>query len=386
MRRILSISVLVAAILGSMVLWRDSKLAVADFTAFWIAGHQLVRMHNPYDRSYALRVERSMGFTESRPLMMRNPPWALWVVIPLGVLGARAARLVWTVCLVIILWVSAVQLWLIYDGSARWRWVAVLLAFSFGPTLACLAVGQTAPLVLLGFTLFLCLNQRHEFSAGCALLPAAFKPQVAFLFWLALVLWSVQYRKWRLMAGLILSLTVATGIAALFDSQVMNHYGLMLREESIETQFIPTLAGALRQVFGRSWLELLPATLGIALCLLYYLGRRHDWNWRDRLPILLLASMLLTPYAWLADELVLLAALIAASAAISTLRRSLELAIPFFGANLAIIALLLAGVRVNSPAYLWTVWAWASLYFAAQAGRSRGQGQSRTRKLALRLR
>jgi hypothetical protein len=371
LRRMVSMVVLVASVTGSVALWRKTPVRVNDFTAFWIAGHSLLAQRNPYDADYALPVERSMGFTQEKPLVMRNPPWALWSTLPLGVLNYGTAWLLWTSCLLLLLVFSARLLWMIYGGSQGQRWTAVLLTFLFAPTLACLSVGQTAPIVLLGLTLFLYLHSRHEFWAGFALLAPAFKPQLAFLFWLILAVWSIQRRKWRLIAGAVSSMALATAIALLLDHQVIRQYRIMLASESLQTQFIPTLGGFLRQLFGPAWLQLVPAIIGIAWVAVYYCRYQHAWCWKQRLPVLLLASMLLTPYAWLVDEVVVLIALFGAAAAIPQARLVMWLGIPFVLVNAAIVTALALGVRAVSPYYLWTMWVWIFFYFAITAYNSK---------------
>lgn len=363
LRTTAAIIVLLAAIAGASALWPSAGVEVADFTAFWVAGHRLLAHENPYDATYALEVERSMGFTAERPLVMRNPPWALWVVLPLGALHHPGARLLWTECLVAMLWFSASRVWTIYGGCPRKQWIPLFVTFVFAPALACIAVGQTAPFLLLGLTLFLYLHSGHEFWAGFALLLTAFKPQVAFLFWIALFLWCAENRKWRIMGGLLSSSGLATLIALLFDSHAIEHYRAMLLTESIQTQFIPTLGGFLRLRFGQAWLQLLPAIVGLGWVLTYYFRRRKSWKWKRCLPPLLLGSLLLAPYAWMEDEVVILIALIAAAAGIKGGKYALRIAVGFVGTNIAILILLAFGFRVSSPSYIWTEWVWISFYW-----------------------
>ncbi len=356
-----AVLVLLAAILFSAELWRNASVAVTDFTAFWIAGHRVLNRGNPYDSHYALEAERSMGFMEPKALVMRNPPWALWLTVPLGLLRYTSARLLWTLFLVISLWLSAELLWRIYGTSPGPRWAALLLTFCFAPTVACLSAGQISPIVLLGLTLFLYLHARHEFWAGFSLSIAAFKPQVAFLFWVVLLLWAVQCRKWRLIAGTILGIAFATAIALFLDPRVLTHYRSMMLAESIGTQFIPTFGGFLRQLFGPPWLQIAPAIAGLCWSFGYYYQHRQRWNWKQSLPVLVLLSLLTTPYAWLGDEVVILIALIGAAAAIRRPGRAVELGIPFAAVNVAIVSMLVVGVRVNGPYYIWSSWIWVIL-------------------------
>ncbi len=367
MSRVAAIVILLIAISASAVLWHNTAVSVSDFTSFWIAGHQLLEHQNPYDANHALQVERAMAFTGTKPLVMRNPPWTLWITLPLGVLSHSVAWLLWTTCLVLMLAVAAQLLWAVYAGKKRRGAPALLLTFVFAPTLACVSVGQTAPFVLLGLALFLYLHSRHEFWAGFALLGAAFKPQLAFLFWLALAFWSLQYKKWRLIAGAITGLAVATAIALWLDRSVVHEYWTMLLAESLQTQFIPTLGGLLRHALGPAWLQIVPAAIGIVGIAWYYSRHRLSWDWKEQLPIVLLASMLLTPYAWLVDEVVLLLALIAAAAVIWETRLARQFATLFVIVNAAIVVALTLGVRVVSPYYFWTTWVWIAFYVVAIA-------------------
>jgi Glycosyltransferase family 87 len=350
---------------------------VTDFTAFWIAGQRLIAHGNPYDATYALTVERSLAFTGQRPLVMRNPPWALWMTLPLGLLPLGAARLLWTGVLVAVLFGSALLVWKAYGGASRRRCIAILITFTFGPTLACVAIGQTAPFVLLGLGLFLLLHDRHEFWAGSALLLSALKPQVGFLFWLALLLWIAGNRKWKIGASFLCTVMAATLIALWFDPEVMRQYRAMLLSESLQTQFLPTLSGLLRQTFGVAWLQIVPAILGMLLTIVLYRRYRESWAWSHGLPILLLASLLLTPYAWLADEVVLLIPIIAAATAIRILSAAAGLIVLFVTTNIIIVALLVSGVRVNGPYYLWTPVVWCVFYVASFGVTRRCEAQAK---------
>src|SRR5258708_10720330 len=53
-------------------------------------------MANPYTRPDVLILERKNGFPETRPLMMRNPPWALFLTAPLGFSNPATGLFFWT--------------------------------------------------------------------------------------------------------------------------------------------------------------------------------------------------------------------------------------------------------------------------------------------------
>src|SRR5260370_357358 len=90
------------------------------------------------------------------------------------------------------------------------------------PRFRCIAVG---PLLLSGAPL---LRLSHDSiwdpPAGPAPTLLAVKPHLAYLFWLALLLWAVQHRRWRVLAGGAGAGLALVGIALVFDPLVLGHY------------------------------------------------------------------------------------------------------------------------------------------------------------------
>src|SRR5262249_24652295 len=147
---------------------------------------------NPYDLEAMEQVQREAG-REEDPILMWNPPWALPLVLPLGLLDLHTAHLVWLVLHLLVLLVAADLAWRLYGGPPRRRWLAQLLAATFVPPWLALIVGQIAPLLLLGAIGFLwCLARGWALAAGATAVLLAIKPHLAALFWVALALWAVR--------------------------------------------------------------------------------------------------------------------------------------------------------------------------------------------------
>src|SRR4051812_5274490 len=78
--------------------------AQRDFIEYWTAGHLLINGHNPYDKAALLELERAQGWKATKGLLPRNPPWALWLMLPLGLLSFSTGWPVWmTVCVAVFL-------------------------------------------------------------------------------------------------------------------------------------------------------------------------------------------------------------------------------------------------------------------------------------------
>jgi hypothetical protein len=68
----------------------------------------------------------------------------------------------------------------------------------------------------------------------------------------------------------------------------------------------------LRLLFGveKTWLQFLPSLLGTVWFLHYWRKHHAVWSWAEQMPLLLLVSLTTTSFAWVFDQIVLLAAVI----------------------------------------------------------------------------
>ena len=78
-----------AYVLGiCILLLTGNKPGGRDVVSYWVAGHQVLHHADPYDSATVLRIERTVGFPlDAQSLIMRNPPSALALVLPLGFVG-----------------------------------------------------------------------------------------------------------------------------------------------------------------------------------------------------------------------------------------------------------------------------------------------------------
>lgn len=305
----LLVAALAAALAILFVRLPSASLPLLDFVEYWAAGHLIVRGDNPYDAEKIQQLERQAGRTADE-ILMWNPPWTLPLVAPLGLLDCHIAHMLWLILQFgVVLW-CADLLWRLYGGPLERRWVAWLLAITFLPTLFALTVGQISPLVLLGAALFLVfLHQGRDAWAGAATVLLAIKPHLAYLFWIALALWSLRQRRWAVLGGGLLAGLAALGVASLLNPHVLGQYWHTLTHHPPAQYRSPTLGAALRRMFGEEqfrlqFLALLP---GLAWLVPYWRHRRETWDWNAQLPPLLLASMLTAAYgAWPFDLVLLL--------------------------------------------------------------------------------
>jgi hypothetical protein len=334
-----------------------------DFVVFWATGQQLIHHANPYDAAAIGQIERTAGLNPGYGILfMRNPPWALLLVLPLGLVGLRVGALLWSLVLLVCMMVSEWLIWLVHGRPGnRIHW----LALSFAPALICFFMGQTALFALLGLVLFLWLHRTHPFMAGLALWLCALKPHLFLPFGVVLLAWVIVSRSYKILAGVAVALTASCGAVWLMDPSAWRDYSNMMSAPGIAKEFIPCLSVAMRLWLSPQsvWLQYLPAALACAWALAYFWRRRAAWDWMKDGSVLMLVSLIAAPYCWLYDQAVALPAVL--QGAYSTRSRALLTALALV--NIPIMAALMYGIKVTAAFYLWIAPAWLAWYLLARA-------------------
>jgi hypothetical protein len=312
------------------------------------------------------RVERAAGLPLAYKVgFMRNPPWTLPLVFPLGFISPRVAWLIWSLLMLACLTGSVRLLWIMYGRPRNRRY---LLGLSFGPALLCLLYGQTSLFALMGLVLFLRLHRTRPFLAGISLWLCALKPHLFLPFGVVLLAWVLVSRSYKLLAGAVGAMAASCAITYAIDPLAWTQYLQMARASGIERGFVPCLSYLLRNWLTPNalWLQYLPVALGCSWALGYYWLRRQAWDWMKNGSPLMLVSILTAPYALIYDQCLVIPALL--SGAILTRSRNLLIALAFLSALVEIA--LYRSLSHPPELFLWTYWtapAWLIWYLVACA-------------------
>jgi hypothetical protein len=151
------------------------------------------------------------------------------------------------------------------------------------------------------------------------------KPQVVYLFWPALLFWSIHQRRWQVIAG-----GVAAGVAASIPPLLLNPQVFAQYWHSV-THFPPagfislTLGTLLRMAAGEPFanlrfegryfaLQYVPSAIGLVLLAIYWWRRRERWDWAEEMPLLLTVGLFTAIYgAWPSDLVLLVVPVIQAA-------------------------------------------------------------------------
>jgi F0F1-type ATP synthase assembly protein I len=360
--RIIAALGLAAAGVGILVLIvNNNNAGQRDFISYWAAGQQLVHGADPYDGAAVQSLERVAGYDLSYRLIMRNPPLALFLTLPLGFVSPNTGLILWLMALLASLVASIRMLWTMHGRQDN---RLHLLGYCFAPLMECLMAGQLGIFLLLGVVLFLYFHKSRPFLAGAALLLCAVKPHLFLPFAIVLLLWVIVQKAYRILAGFSVALLASCTLVFCFDRHAWSQYSHMMSTSGIMDEIVPTLSEFFRLLVHRDavWLQFLPQAAGCGWALWYFWTRRSRWSWMDQGLLLLLVSVLCAPYALLTDEAMLLPAVLAGIYRADDSGRSL---LPFgFIAGVAMIEVF-AEIPMTSVFYLWTVPAWLAWYLYA---------------------
>jgi len=335
--------------------------ATRDFVSFWATGHQLVHGGNPYDRAAIAALEHSAGLNPHTVLIMRNPPWALVLVFPLGFLGLRVASTVWSLLLVSCLLLAVHWIRELHGSPPNHtHW----LGAGFTPGLICLTMGQTSLFPLFGLVLFLRLHRSHPFWAGAALWFCTLKPHLFVPFGVVMLCWIVFARCWRLLAGITAALALSSGASYLADPAAWPSYIRLMRSPAVENDFIPCFSFLFRHWVSPQavWLQYLPATLASLWAVVYFWRRRARWDWIAHSGPLMLVSLLAAPYLWFYDQCLAIPALL--HGGYVTQNRWMP---AILASVILVLDIAMCKILILSPFYLWTLPVWFAWYLFATA-------------------
>jgi hypothetical protein len=337
------------------------KAANVDFIEYWTSG-KLMRQHqNPYSQSSVYLFEKQAGSDLHAPVVMRNPPWSLFLVAPLGYMSLQLAAFVWLLAMIVSLVVSVR---LLSSGSKP----PPIVAYVFAPVLYSTMAGQTPLFFLLGTAVFLHFYKSRPWLAGLALALPAIKPHLFLLVWPVLLLECIRARRWRVLAGGVVGLALASAIAVSLDPHVWTDYLSSMRDEHMQLHLMNNLPFALRMLVPGwpAWVQVVPAIPATIWAIWYWWRHREQWEWTDQGTLLLAVSVLVSPYSWPFDQVLFLPAILRVCSGPMS-KRTLSVLVGLS----ALASVMILKIPLTSLAYVWTGPAWLLWYLWARQQNAR---------------
>jgi Glycosyltransferase family 87 len=313
-------SLILVIVMFVIALYVPNSLPVnSDFSAIYNTDLALVNRIPIYDLpKVEVLAQQHSGLPPKNFFLARfpYPPWYALSTFYLGLLPVKAAATLWFELNLVLLFLS---IWFLTDGwPGRLRLIAFPLGLFFLPVLGALSVGQYDFPVLLG-TALLIYSLRKENVAltilGAVLLT--FKPHVGALILLSVLVWLIgngrsfgrHVTRPLLIAGVAL---FATGFIA--DPAWMISYPKMLLNYQNEGNVSACSECASLPVWLSRWFfdgslsraTMIAVVLFVILVILFYFVRSSFQSHEFLLTAALLVTLLVSPYLYNYDFLLLL--------------------------------------------------------------------------------
>ena len=292
-----------------------------DFLEYWSAGRVNLRGGNPYHPDELLAEQRVADPDRTNAVMMWNPPPALAVYMPLGLLSPQLAALLWVGLQLAAVFVACDLLWRTYCPTHRW--FSPLVAVSFVGTWWLVEYGQNTGLLQLGLAGFLHFAQKEKpLTAGAFAALTALKPHLLAVFGVLLVANAIRRGGAKALGAGVAVIALALGAVLLTNPHAVAQFVEATRHPAegavkLSDWWLPTPAFWIRHRYAPAhfWVQFVPCAVACAAFLLYRLRKGSAWDWSRALPLVVAVSVLTTPYGgWIFDLPVLLVPVVWAAA------------------------------------------------------------------------
>jgi Glycosyltransferase family 87 len=306
-RGIANAALLVVAsfVLGTTAVNLNNWYEGRDFHCFWVAGRIVATGGDPYDARQYVPAIATIPPNESTALLrcgqrLSYPPWTALALAPFGALSLAAAAALWASLTLMAAVIGIRWTWQL-AGRGRFSWPLVaLLVVTTEPFARAFAEGQFGTLVFaLTAGAALSLVSNKDRAGGIHTAALGVKPHTAVGFAAGVLGLALLRRRWRFVGTAVV---VALGGSAL--TQVLRPGWLLeffggaveLSASLWERATVWNLAG--------SW-PLAVVVIALLLAVVVVLLRSQRLDDADILGLAVAFSLVITPYAWSHDYVVL---------------------------------------------------------------------------------
>jgi hypothetical protein len=320
-----------------------------DFFTFWLAGHMVMHGGDPYSPVQWVAGHHAFGVTWIPNQAYVYPLPLSLLFAPLGLLSLHQAFIVWVALSIIMILVSLALLLKIQAGSGPFAIPLFAGIIFFRPTTLTLFTGQISSWLLLLVTITAILWEKGKWEWGSLLLPILMlKPNLGAPMVVLLGLWLLFQKRYRSILAM-----VVMGIILLAAGFLQNPHWVSAYWGIGSNKLAETFGGS-PTVWGLGALishNQISATLIIGclagLLVLFGFFRALMPSHATLRPVSVLAlavcvTLLVTPYTWTYDQLLLILPLTMAILAMDRMgMRFVVTATVFLGIDLLAVILLI---------------------------------------------
>ncbi len=294
------------------------SLGTIDFIQYWSSFQLYQEGKNFYDPTLLLQIERSVGYNQSKPMMMWLGPWAMVLLKPILSADFNLATRLWFILNIFFCLGAGALTWAAVSAKDNLLVFSLVAAMMFFPTWATLQYGQISLLVAFGAAgFFWALSTRRYFLAGLFAVLLTLKPHLFYLVIIVCAWWIISERQWKIVYSFFLFFGVLL-LVTFFDSPQAIYYWVDSLvhppEGAVNTSQwkVATLVGFVRVMLEKyfdihTFIPSLLIPSATAICVLWYLIiRRPTIVWATLFPPLLCLSLATSFYGWMFDQSLLL--------------------------------------------------------------------------------
>lgn len=286
-----------------------------DLRAYWSAGYLLARSDSfsDYGRMQQIQIELTGWPPENGAMMTWNPPWLFPLFIPLTWFSYDQAVWIWMIFSMLLTFLSLLWISDLIGGLPQrplQRLLIIAIPFLSFPLIQTLFFGQITILVYIGLVGYIKYQKTHPFLSGVFLALTFFKPHLVFLLLPIIGLSWIMGRNWWAMGGFLslhsigflISLWLRPFFLAEYFSNTINNTNVLL------TRVTPSVPNYLAVEWGMPGLRF-SGLLFIPIIIIYWwFAMKKGKNALDLYWIggVLLLSIILAPYGYTFDFIVLL--------------------------------------------------------------------------------
>lgn len=303
-----------------MVSLSSSKIYDArkqDFAAYWQAGHMILSGQDIYNSSeWIAERERRGTALHSEPTFHYPLPFAV-LFSPLALFPIESAYTLWLFFGQIAILTSILILLSFYPArTGYFELFTIAGIFLFRPSFSVIFNGQILSVLLIFVCVSILLFHNQDwFWGGLALSLLSLKPSIGLPILALTGLWLFAQKKWRGILGIALGCITLLLAGMLIDPNWPIEY-MRVSGDSFSKYFglHPTMWGAVDKIFVQDSISLVAGTVFSVVILLievYVLNKKG----LDNAPIeafasILPAGLLIAPYSWSYDQILLAVPLI----------------------------------------------------------------------------
>ncbi|MBI5943418.1 MAG: DUF2029 domain-containing protein [Chloroflexi bacterium] len=292
----------------------DYQTDYSDFVPFWLAGNLTANGQNPYDATIWAAGYAKNGAGEMLDHSFLYPLPLAFFFVPFGLLSLRIAHVLWVALTLFFIFAVTSSLSLTRQSLKSKLLIPFILigVIFFRPAVLSVTTGHISGLLLVVLTASLFLFEKNKtFWGGVLLAFTMLKPNLGMILIPCLLTWFIRRKDLHAVLGLASTGLFLPAAGLLYAPHWLSEYWQVGSGKLAQTfGFSPTIWGLSNLACNHQQFCALTAGAVVSIFLLSFvlwrLARFPNTNPLNAFSLSIALTLLITPYTWTYDQLLLL--------------------------------------------------------------------------------